>query len=111
MPKYFCDYCDVYLTHDSLNVRRSHNAGWKHKANVRAYYAQFLETTSIHPIFGFKGPNFQQQLQTFQVPNQQNQQIPLQSQQMVQNPLLNPNFQFQFQQNQQQNQFVQNMNK
>src|SRR5690554_2818809 len=43
MPKYYCDYCDVFLTHDTLNVRRAHNAGWKHKTNVRAYYSQFLD--------------------------------------------------------------------
>ncbi len=43
MPKYYCDYCDVFLTHDSPSVRKSHNEGWKHKAAVRAYYAQFEE--------------------------------------------------------------------
>jgi U1 small nuclear ribonucleoprotein C len=41
MPKYYCDYCDIFLTHDSPSVRKSHNEGWKHKAAVRAYYAQF----------------------------------------------------------------------
>ncbi|CAG8652064.1 13518_t:CDS:2 [Cetraspora pellucida] len=25
MPKYYCDYCDVYLTHDSSSVRKAHN--------------------------------------------------------------------------------------
>lgn len=66
-------------------------------------------TTTINPIFGFKGPNFQQQIQTFPVQPT----IPIQPQIMT-NPLVNPNFQFQFQQNPQQmiqNQFVQNMNK
>jgi len=43
MPKYYCDYCDIYLTHDSPSVRKSHNDGWKHKAQVKAYYSQFLE--------------------------------------------------------------------
>lgn len=41
MPKYYCDYCDVFLTHDSPSVRKTHNDGGKHKAAVRAYYAQF----------------------------------------------------------------------
>ncbi|GFZ13694.1 C2H2 and C2HC zinc fingers superfamily protein [Actinidia rufa] len=41
MPRYFCDYCDTYLTHDSPSVRKQHNAGYKHKANVRSYYQQF----------------------------------------------------------------------
>ncbi|OUM67899.1 hypothetical protein PIROE2DRAFT_39647 [Piromyces sp. E2] len=38
MPKYYCDYCDVFLTHDSSSVRKSHNAGWKHKTQVQNYY-------------------------------------------------------------------------
>eukprot|EP00873_Tetraselmis_striata_P005055 jgi/Tetstr1/425319/TSEL_015769.t1 len=41
MPRYYCDYCDTYLTHDSPTVRKQHNAGYKHKANVRNYFAQF----------------------------------------------------------------------
>ncbi|KAF3450865.1 hypothetical protein FNV43_RR06954 [Rhamnella rubrinervis] len=40
---YYCDYCDTYLTHDSPSVRKQHNAGYKHKANVRIYYQQFEE--------------------------------------------------------------------
>ncbi|MBA0560250.1 hypothetical protein Golob_017161 [Gossypium lobatum] len=55
--RYYCDYCDTYLTHDSKkllilflwaskfqpSVRKQHNAGYKHKANVRTYYQQFEE--------------------------------------------------------------------
>ncbi|CAF2141403.1 unnamed protein product, partial [Brassica rapa subsp. narinosa] len=51
--RYYCDYCDTYLTHDSIicifiyifqpSVRKQHNAGYKHKANVRIYYHQFEE--------------------------------------------------------------------
>jgi len=40
MPKFFCDYCDVYLTHDSMSVRKSHNAGRNHLRNVTDYYQQ-----------------------------------------------------------------------
>lgn len=40
MPKFFCDYCDVYLTHDSMSVRKSHNAGRNHLRNVTEYYQQ-----------------------------------------------------------------------
>ncbi|GAA5870991.1 hypothetical protein JCM16303_001653 [Sporobolomyces ruberrimus] len=40
MPsRYLCDYCDVFLTHDSASVRRAHNAGRNHLSNVRDYYA------------------------------------------------------------------------
>ena len=59
MPKFYCDFCDVFLTHDTLNVRRSHNAGWKHKANVRAYYADFLEQSNpINTMLGQRAPTF-----------------------------------------------------
>ncbi|KAI0982314.1 hypothetical protein GJ496_010425 [Pomphorhynchus laevis] len=43
MPKYYCDYCDTYLTHDSPSVRRTHNQGRNHKENVRLYYQQWME--------------------------------------------------------------------
>lgn len=32
------DYCDVYLTHDSMSVRKAHNAGRNHLRNVLEYY-------------------------------------------------------------------------
>eukprot|EP00166_Cyanidium_caldarium_P005006 ctg_5700.g657 len=34
MGKYYCDYCDVYLTHDSTAVRKQHNDGNRHRMNV-----------------------------------------------------------------------------
>ncbi|PNH63813.1 hypothetical protein VD0002_g4652 [Verticillium dahliae] len=40
MPKFFCDYCDVYLTHDSMSVRKAHNSGRNHLRNVVDYYQQ-----------------------------------------------------------------------
>merc|ERR1711990_584580 len=43
MPKYYCDYCDTFLTHDSPSVRKTHNAGRKHRDNVRTYYQEWLE--------------------------------------------------------------------
>lgn len=43
MPKYYCDYCDTYLTHDSPSVRKTHCTGRKHKENVRDYYQKWLE--------------------------------------------------------------------
>eukprot|EP00019_Armaparvus_languidus_P008840 CAMPEP_0168593524 /NCGR_PEP_ID=MMETSP0420-20121227/8365_1 /TAXON_ID=498008 /ORGANISM="Pessonella sp." /LENGTH=130 /DNA_ID=CAMNT_0008629691 /DNA_START=49 /DNA_END=440 /DNA_ORIENTATION=+ len=42
MPKFYCDYCDIYLTHDSANVRKTHGSGWKHKSAVRNYYEQVV---------------------------------------------------------------------
>ena len=43
MPKYYCDYCDTYLTHDSPSVRKTHCQGKKHKENVRDYYQKWME--------------------------------------------------------------------
>ncbi|KAF1812314.1 hypothetical protein P152DRAFT_397605, partial [Eremomyces bilateralis CBS 781.70] len=34
------DYCDVYLTHDSMSVRKAHNSGRNHLRNVVDYYNQ-----------------------------------------------------------------------
>ena len=35
----YCDYCDIFLTHDSINVRKAHNAGWKHRMQVQNYFS------------------------------------------------------------------------
>lgn len=48
MPRFYCDYCDAYLTHDSARVRKQHNSGFKHKANVRAYYRVFFDQFIEH---------------------------------------------------------------
>ncbi|KAI3639529.1 hypothetical protein MIR68_002223 [Amoeboaphelidium protococcarum] len=40
MPKYYCDYCDKHLTHDSMKARRDHNAGFRHRDMVRNHYAK-----------------------------------------------------------------------
>ncbi|KAN0062841.1 U1 small nuclear ribonucleoprotein C [Thecaphora frezii] len=37
--KHYCDYCDVFLTHDSISVRKAHNSGRNHIQNVRDYYS------------------------------------------------------------------------
>ena len=42
MPQYFCDYCELYLTHDSMAARKAHNNGYKHKDVVRRYYERFV---------------------------------------------------------------------
>ncbi|CAM9107435.1 unnamed protein product [Choristocarpus tenellus] len=43
MPRYYCDYCGTYLTHDSAPGRRQHNRGWKHTDNVKLHYKQFVD--------------------------------------------------------------------
>ncbi|XP_023235125.1 U1 small nuclear ribonucleoprotein C-like [Centruroides sculpturatus] len=41
--RYYCDYCDTYLTHDSPSVRKTHCNGRKHKENVKFYYQKWME--------------------------------------------------------------------
>ena len=48
--KYYCDYCDCYLVSQSIAVRKQHNNGAKHKANVKAYYLQFLQEATQKSI-------------------------------------------------------------
>ncbi len=43
------DYCDAFLTHDSTTVRKQHNAGFKHKSNVRSFYSQFVVSNQQEP--------------------------------------------------------------
>lgn len=50
MPKYYCDYCDTYLTHDSPSVRKTHCTGRKHKDNVKFYYQKWMEEEAQHLI-------------------------------------------------------------
>ncbi|KAI1280293.1 U1 small nuclear ribonucleoprotein C [Halotydeus destructor] len=50
MPKYYCDYCDTYLTHDSPSVRKTHCSGRKHKENVKFYYQKWMEDQAQHLI-------------------------------------------------------------
>ena len=54
MPRDFCDYCDVYLTHDSAPGRKQHIRGWKHRENVKQYYEVYMkayydQNTVINP--------------------------------------------------------------
>jgi hypothetical protein len=43
MPRYFCDYCDMYLTKDSAGGRKEHRRGWKHRENVIAHFKPALK--------------------------------------------------------------------
>jgi U1 small nuclear ribonucleoprotein C len=71
MPKFFCDYCDVYLTHDSMSVRKAHNNGRNHLRNVQAYYEQISSDqtqqvinsiTDAYNTEGVVNPLYQQNL-------------------------------------------------
>ncbi|PWZ03866.1 zf-U1-domain-containing protein [Testicularia cyperi] len=49
MGKHYCDYCDVFLTHDSVSVRKAHNSGRNHLQNVREYY-QNLDPAEVEKV-------------------------------------------------------------
>ena len=42
MPKYFCEYCGIYLTHSSPGGRNQHSRGRQHINNKIEYYSQIL---------------------------------------------------------------------
>ncbi|KAH9250775.1 hypothetical protein BASA81_011429 [Batrachochytrium salamandrivorans] len=50
MPKYYCDYCDIFLTHDSASVRKAHNTGWKHRMHVEHYYNSELDQSKVQSV-------------------------------------------------------------
>eukprot|EP00762_Andalucia_godoyi_P005166 ANDGO_03964.mRNA.1 U1 small nuclear ribonucleoprotein C len=45
--KYYCEYCDIHLVRGFQNARKEHNLGLRHRANVQAYYAQFLKNDAL----------------------------------------------------------------
>lgn len=47
MPRFYCDYCDIYLNFDSYHGRKQHQRGRKHQDNVRQYYMQFLQKSFV----------------------------------------------------------------
>jgi hypothetical protein len=50
MGKCYCDYCDVFLTHDSASVRKQHNDGNRHRQNVSEYYRQYIARSTQERI-------------------------------------------------------------
>ncbi|KAJ1855065.1 U1 small nuclear ribonucleoprotein C [Coemansia sp. RSA 1822] len=70
MPKYYCDYCDIFLTHDSSSVRKAHNTGWKHINQVAAYY-QALEPSKTQEIIDAITAAHNGQLPVIQAPSGQ----------------------------------------
>lgn len=42
MAKFYCEYCNIYLTHSSPAGRKQHAHGRKHLNNKTDYYTEFL---------------------------------------------------------------------
>ncbi|KAM9931298.1 hypothetical protein OXX80_009047 [Metschnikowia pulcherrima] len=47
MPKYYCDYCKSYLTHDKMSVRKSHLSGRNHIKLYCSYYEEKAKQLGI----------------------------------------------------------------
>lgn len=75
MPRFYCDYCDAYLTHDSMSGRQQHMRGWKHRENFKLYYQQFYPQWME-----------QQQLLQMQMMQSQHSNIQMQQQGFMQQP-------------------------
>ncbi len=70
MPKYFCEYCGIYLTHSSPGGRKQHSHGRKHINNKIEYYSQFLYEFQQNTYSGLsKGGEQNNMPQQGKVPN------------------------------------------
>lgn len=49
MPKYYCEYCDIYLTHSSPGGRRQHASGRKHISMKIEYYQNLIREKGFVP--------------------------------------------------------------
>lgn len=47
MPKYYCEYCKSYLTHDKPSVRKSHLAGRNHIRLYCEYYERIAKQLGL----------------------------------------------------------------
>ncbi|KAF8819803.1 U1 zinc finger protein [Cardiosporidium cionae] len=57
MPKFYCEYCDIYLTHSSPAGRRQHTSGRKHISAKVEYYQNLIREQGFQaPVFPGRGP-------------------------------------------------------
>lgn len=50
MPKFFDDYSNTYLTHDSAAGRKQQRRGWKFRENFKLHYDEHLEAWRKGPM-------------------------------------------------------------
>jgi len=55
MPKFYCDYCDIYLAHSSIGGRRQHCIGRKHIQNKIDYYQKIVREQGMTMMPGPAG--------------------------------------------------------
>ena len=59
MVKYYCEYCDIYLTRNNEKSRLQHRKGKKHMENVTRYYQKiYYKENPIHKAIVPPKPNF-----------------------------------------------------
>mmetsp|Transcript_55715 Transcript_55715/g.154346 ORF Transcript_55715/g.154346 Transcript_55715/m.154346 type:complete len:134 (+) Transcript_55715:78-479(+) len=49
MPKYYCEYCDLFLTHSGLSGRKQHLTGRRHINNKIEYYQMLIREKGLTP--------------------------------------------------------------
>merc|ERR1712039_47646 len=49
MPKFYCEYCDLFLTHSGLSGRRQHLTGRRHINNKIEYYQLLIKEKGLTP--------------------------------------------------------------
>mmetsp|Transcript_28931 Transcript_28931/g.76333 ORF Transcript_28931/g.76333 Transcript_28931/m.76333 type:complete len:153 (-) Transcript_28931:175-633(-) len=49
MPKFYCEYCDLYLTHSGVAGRRQHLTGRRHINNKIEYYQTLIKDKGLTP--------------------------------------------------------------
>mmetsp|Transcript_21018 Transcript_21018/g.29670 ORF Transcript_21018/g.29670 Transcript_21018/m.29670 type:complete len:224 (-) Transcript_21018:268-939(-) len=50
MPRFFDDYSNTYLTHDSAAGRKQQRRGWKFRENFKLHYQKYLEEWQRGPM-------------------------------------------------------------
>ena len=43
MPRFYDDYSNTYLTHDSAAGRKQQRRGWKFRENFKLHYEKYLD--------------------------------------------------------------------
>mmetsp|Transcript_41576 Transcript_41576/g.93816 ORF Transcript_41576/g.93816 Transcript_41576/m.93816 type:complete len:143 (-) Transcript_41576:93-521(-) len=49
MPKFYCEYCDLFLTHSGVSGRRQHLTGRRHINNKIEYYQTLIKEKGLTP--------------------------------------------------------------
>ena len=65
MGRFYCDYCDAFLTNDSAKGRKQHLHGVKHRELMKQFYTPYLADPRYAPAPGSHLAQQQQAAATF----------------------------------------------